>query len=104
MIPYNHNKQLGRQDGSTFDLNNIMKGLQQEMYDKVKPLYVMCHVCDSSTSVRINPKKRTQHVECTWCKNILKFLIFSTGKYRVKSPRGIEEVVGNERKWIERNY
>lgn len=100
MKAFKHNKALARQDGTVFDFTNIMQGLHDELITRVKPLLVACHVCDSKSSVRINPKRKIQTVNCTWCKNTLKFRILPSGVYKVKSSLGIELVNGEKRSWI----
>jgi hypothetical protein len=97
-----NNKMIGHQDGVGFDFKNVLQTLQMQLTGNRKFLLVKCHLCESTASVRMDVNKILQTLECTWCKAPQKIRKLASGKYKVKSQRGIEMVNGENRYWIER--
>ena len=99
---HNGQKMIGHQDGVGFDFTNTLQTLTKQLVGEGKFLLVPCQGCESQASVRLNVKKVLQTLACTWCKHPMKIRILPGGIYKIKSAMGIEEVNGEERRWINR--
>lgn len=92
------------QDGAIFHITEMLKLQESKLYRRGMPRLIACHICDFDASVLINIKNARQTAKCGNCKNVLKIRILPTGRYKMKSDRGLELIDGNNRYWITKNY
>lgn len=90
------------QDDAIFHISEMLKMEETKLYRKAMPRLIGCHICERDASVLINIKKVIQHVKCGNCKTDYAIRILPTGKYKMKSVRGVEMVDGVDRHWIEK--
>ena len=98
---------FGYKDGFVGHINDAIANLamnNSKFFKQGSGILVACPVCGHVATVLLNTKKKHQTTNCRNCKTYLAVHLKPSGIYKIKSDLGVEEVNGENRRWITRHF